>query len=81
MQRQIRLDKSEKWAYFISWCVVGGLSFLLGTAHGLRKFLKNIQQARYYKTDKKFQDQFILIRSIFINKLFHHMFQCVNTNQ
>jgi hypothetical protein len=35
MQRRSQFDKSEKWAYFVSWCVVGGPSFLRGTARGL----------------------------------------------
>jgi hypothetical protein len=36
MQRRSQLDKSEKWAYFVSWCVVGSPSFLRGTARGLQ---------------------------------------------
>ena len=29
MQRRSQLDKSEKWAYFVSWCIVGSPSFPL----------------------------------------------------
>jgi hypothetical protein len=35
MQRRSQFDKSEKWAYFVSWCVVGSPSFLQGTTRGL----------------------------------------------
>jgi hypothetical protein len=35
MQMRNQLDKNQKWAYFVSWCVVGGPSFLRGTARGL----------------------------------------------
>jgi hypothetical protein len=28
MQRLSQLDMSEKWAYFVCWCVLGGPSFL-----------------------------------------------------
>jgi hypothetical protein len=35
LQRRSQFDKSEKWAYFVSWCVVGGPSFLRGTTRGL----------------------------------------------
>jgi hypothetical protein len=35
MQRRSHFDKSEKWAYFVSWCVVGSPSFLRGTTRGL----------------------------------------------
>jgi hypothetical protein len=35
MQRRSQLDTSEKWAYFVSWCVVGGPSFLPRAARGL----------------------------------------------
>ena len=37
MQRRSQFDKSEKRAYFVSWCVVGGPSFLRGTTRGLHQ--------------------------------------------
>ena len=44
MQRRSHFDKSEKWAYFVSCCVVGSPSFLRGTTRGL---LYNRPQSAY----------------------------------
>jgi hypothetical protein len=41
MQKRSQFDKSEKWACFVSWCVVDGPSFLRGTTRGLEQTLRD----------------------------------------
>jgi hypothetical protein len=50
MQRWSQFDKSEKWAYFVSWCVVGGPSFLRGTTRGLLAVRYHVKKEKYIPT-------------------------------